>query len=103
MKKTKFQPKTIALIENLRQILKTKKCYTTLSAFYREIELLKFPKLKSLPGAGAQVGNIYSQAQYTTIVNACVDLGWVSIVPISNRAYHVIVNQSRVKCIPFNS
>lgn len=100
-KKTKFQTKSLEVIETLRQKLKTKRCYETLGAFYREIELIKFPELKTRKDANAQTRNVYSQVNYTPIVDLCVQLGWVTIVPANNRIYHVVVNQTRVKCMPY--
>ena len=93
---TKFKSKTVQVIAQLKEILKTKKYYPTKGHFYREIELLKFPYLKIVPSnsyyASPHGRNIYSQQQYDSIVDYCVKNKWITIQCKTNRAHHVIVS-----------
>jgi hypothetical protein len=92
----KFQKKTLNVIAQLKEVLKTTKYYPTLGHFYREIELLKFPYLKDIPlGRRLNPGhgrNVYSQQQYDNIVSYCKTQKWITVLPKNNRAYHVIVS-----------
>lgn len=95
-----FKTKTVKVIAQLKEVLKTKKYYPTKGHFYREIELLKFPYLKAAkPGDYYYLPhgrNIYSQQQYDSIVNYCIENKWITIQPKTNRAYHVIVSNTIV-------
>ena len=62
-----FKTKTVKVIAQLKEVLKTKKYYPTKGHFYREIELLKFPWLgNAKPGTyyySKHGRNVYSQQQ----------------------------------------
>jgi hypothetical protein len=94
----KFQKKTLAVIAQLKEVLKTTKYYPTKGHFYREIELLKFPYLKDCkPGSyyySSHGRNVYSQQQYDDIFIHCILQGWVNITRKDNRTYQVIVSQN---------
>lgn len=94
----KFQQKTLDVIAQLKEVLKTTKYYPTKGHFYREIELLKFPHLKECkPGSyyySSHGRNVYSQQQYDDILKYCVEKEWIFIHLKNNHAYHVIVSNT---------
>ena len=113
MKTFNFQPSTWEnVITPLRSVLEKKALagthYPTLGHFYREIELLKFPWLgNAKPGTYyySKYGrNVYSQQQYNSIRDYCIDMGWIVVVPNVNRknAYVVEVTQNVIVECPIN-